>query len=78
MQPPHPDPVDVLAANLKAARKARNLSRRALGEAVGISEGYVSRLERGLRTNPSRPVLEAIARALETTPAALTGTPEER
>ena len=54
-------------------RRQRELSRRSMrqfAEAAGISNPYLSQIERGLR-EPSRRVVEAIARSLETTADAL-------
>ncbi|MBT2477580.1 helix-turn-helix domain-containing protein [Streptomyces sp. ISL-94] len=56
---------------IKAIRKARNLSLRALQEMTGLNRGYLSRLERGLIHHAGEPVLK-VAGALEVTPEAIT------
>lgn len=55
---------------MKAARKAAELSLESLGEKVGLSAGYLSRMERGVR-NISIKHLRAIASALAVPPSSL-------
>ena len=50
--------------NIRRIRERNNISLRELAERVGISAGYLSHLERGSRTNPSKEVMENIAREL--------------
>lgn len=60
----------VLAQNVKAARKALDLSQEALALETEIDRTYISGIERGLR-NPSLTLIVKLAAALKTTPAAL-------
>ncbi len=55
---------------MKSARKAADLSLESLGEKVGLSAGYLSRMERGVR-NISIKHLRAIASALAVPPSSL-------
>ncbi|MDH2387943.1 helix-turn-helix transcriptional regulator [Streptomyces sp. HNM0663] len=50
-------------------RRAAGLRREELAQLAGISVDYVTRLEQGRATNPSRQVVEALARALRLTSA---------
>ena len=52
-----------LGGFIRAQRRAQELSLRRLSEASGISNPYLSQIERGLR-RPSADVLRQIARAL--------------
>ena len=67
---------DVLAENLRAARKACDLSQEALALVAGIDRTYVSGIERG-RRNPSLGTIVRLAEHVKMTPAALL-TPLER
>lgn len=49
---------------IKRFRQRRNMTLKDLAEKVGISVGYLSHLERGSRSNPSKEVMENIAEAL--------------
>lgn len=60
----------VLAENLKAARKALDLSQEELALEANIDRTYVSGIERGTR-NPSLTMIAKLAERLKTTPAAL-------
>jgi transcriptional regulator with XRE-family HTH domain len=53
----------VLGASIRAQRTACGLSLRELAEQTGVSNAYLSQLERGLH-EPSLTVLSAVARAL--------------
>ena len=60
------DPVtrmEELGSFIRAERRAHRLSLRRLSEASGISNPYLSQIERGLR-KPSAEVLQQIGRAL--------------
>jgi transcriptional regulator with XRE-family HTH domain len=57
-------------ANLKRLRAKRGLSQPALAALMGISEGYLYQLERGLRL-PSLTMIETTAVALGTDVSAL-------
>ncbi len=58
------------AGNVRRLRSEKRLSQKALAKNVGISNSYVSMLERGLRSPPLE-TIEKMARALKVTPAAL-------
>ena len=60
----------VFADNVKAARRALDLSQEALALEAGIDRTYVSGIERG-RRNPSLTMIARLAERLKTTPAAL-------
>jgi transcriptional regulator with XRE-family HTH domain len=60
----------VLAQNVKAARKALELSQEALALEAEIDRTYISGIERALR-NPSLDLIVKLAERLRTTPAAL-------
>lgn len=52
---------------IKKFRENKNMTLKELSEEVGISVGYLSHLERGSRSNPSKEVMEKIAIALNST-----------
>ena len=56
--------VSDLGSFIAEQRKAAQLSLRKLGERAGISNPYLSQVERGLR-RPSAEILQRIAKALE-------------
>jgi transcriptional regulator with XRE-family HTH domain len=58
-------------------RKLHNMSMRGLARAAAIDVSYLSRLESGANTSPSRSVIERIAVALEATPEWILGGPTE-
>jgi len=58
-------PQRMLGAVIRAQREVAALPMRQLAAAVGISNPYLSQIERGLRA-PSKAVLEAIAASLQT------------
>ncbi len=60
----------VLADNVKAARKALDLSQEALALEADVDRTYVSGIERG-RRNPSVTMITKLAERLQTTPAEL-------
>lgn len=57
------DRMEQLGAFIRAQRRGQRLSLRRLSEGSGISNPYLSQIERGLR-KPSAEVLQQIARAL--------------
>ena len=70
MSDPIPFDTKGLMAKIAERRRRMGMSQRELGRRAGISDGYVSHLERGFR-NPSAHVLINLCNALETTPNAL-------
>jgi transcriptional regulator with XRE-family HTH domain len=56
--------MDIANAILRC-RRARQLRQADVASRAGISEAYLSLLERGLRTDPSLTILAGIAEALE-------------
>ena len=63
----------MLGERIKYLRKKRGLSLEQLAEAVGISRQTVHRYETGAITNVPHEKIEALARALGTTPSRLMG-----
>ncbi|MFU8839730.1 MAG: helix-turn-helix domain-containing protein [Nitriliruptoraceae bacterium] len=57
-------PLDELGAYIRNQREAAALSLRKLAKIAGVSNPYLSQIERGLR-KPSAEILQAIAKALE-------------
>ena len=54
-----------LSDNLKRIRISKNLTIKELSELSGVSMGYICHLEKGTRKNPSRDVMEKIAKVLD-------------
>lgn len=52
---------------IKRFRESKNMTLKELAYRVGISAGYLSHLERGSRSNPSKEVMEKIADELDST-----------
>jgi transcriptional regulator with XRE-family HTH domain len=63
---PQERPIPSLGAIIRKQRELAELPMRQLAAAVGISNPYLSQIERGLRA-PSDAVLDAIAASLQTT-----------
>ena len=61
---------EAFGAFVKAQRQLANISQRQLAKASGMSESYLSQIERG-QYRPSAEVLRGIAQALGMAPAAL-------
>jgi transcriptional regulator with XRE-family HTH domain len=57
-------PLDELGAYIRHQRESAALSLRKLAKIAGVSNPYLSQIERGLR-KPSAEILQAIAKALE-------------
>jgi transcriptional regulator with XRE-family HTH domain len=57
-------------ANVRRARKTRQLSQEALADAVGLAVSYVGQIERGQR-NPTLAVVELFAKVLDQDPLEL-------
>lgn len=68
-------PHNVFMKNLRAIRRARGLSQVELAEKVGCSQAMISKIEKG-QANPTLDMIEAIAAALDTSPASVFGLPE--
>ncbi len=49
---------------MKEYRKTKNITLKELSEETKISLGYLCHLEKGTRTNPSKRVMEKIAKGL--------------
>lgn len=58
------EPLRDLGAYIRSQREQAKLSLRKLAKLAGVSNPYLSQIERGLR-NPSAEILQAIARGLE-------------
>jgi transcriptional regulator with XRE-family HTH domain len=68
-----PPLVQTFAANLRAARLARNLTQEELADRAGLHRTYIGSAERGER-NVTLESVEAIARALDVSPSSLIST----
>jgi transcriptional regulator with XRE-family HTH domain len=64
-----------IGRRIKEVRAWRDLTLRVVADLAGISEGYLSRIERGERPVNRRATLEAIAAALQVAPSEITGQP---
>ncbi len=60
----HSSPIDDLGSYIRHQRESAALSLRKLAKIAGVSNPYLSQIERGLR-KPSAEILQAIAKALE-------------
>lgn len=60
----HASPIDELGSYIRHQRESAALSLRKLAKIAGVSNPYLSQIERGLR-KPSAEILQAIAKALE-------------
>ena len=49
---------------IRNLREALRLTQEELAKKVGVTQGYIGHLERGLKKNPSLPTLKRLARAL--------------
>lgn len=58
------DPRDALGSYIRDQRRQAELSMRKLADLAGVSNPYLSQIERGLK-RPSAEILQQIARALE-------------
>jgi len=63
----------MFSKNLKKIRESKNIGINELGRLTGLSPSYLSALEKGKKTNPSRETIEKIANALEVLEERLTG-----
>jgi transcriptional regulator with XRE-family HTH domain len=69
------DDTRAIGRRLREIRSWRGLSLTVTAELAGLSAGYLSRIERGLRPVQRRSTLEALALALRVAPSELTGQP---
>jgi transcriptional regulator with XRE-family HTH domain len=69
------DDEPVIGRRLREIRSWRGLSLTVTAELAGLSAGYLSRIERGLRPVQRRATLEALASALRVSPSEITGQP---
>lgn len=69
------DDARTIGQRLREVRYWRDKPLRVIAELAGISESYLSRLERGERQVDSRSLLEALAAALRVAPSDITGQP---
>jgi transcriptional regulator with XRE-family HTH domain len=60
-----------LGSALRSARLAHGLTQVALAKRAGVTQTYISQLERGARANPAAAVGARLAAALEVSPDAL-------
>lgn len=63
----------MLGKNIRRFRENKNIGVNELGRIVGVSPSYISAIEKGKKTNPSRETLDKIAEALEVSTDRLTG-----
>jgi len=56
---------------IRTLRKGQSIKQNELAEMIGITPAYLSLIETGERANISSEILEAIAAALNTSPAAI-------
>lgn len=61
------------AERIKALRIARGITQVQLAEKIGVGKGVIGKYEAGYVFNIKRPILEALADALETTPGYIMG-----
>jgi transcriptional regulator with XRE-family HTH domain len=60
---------------IKEIRESKKISLKALAKLSGISDGYISELETGKKTNPTFETIDKIAKALNVTVSELLNTP---
>ncbi|MGX7828307.1 helix-turn-helix domain-containing protein [Actinokineospora sp. 24-640] len=65
-----------IGRRVREIRAWRGLTLSAVAQVAGMSPGYLSMIERGLRPVTKRRVLESLAAALRVAPGELTGTPD--
>ncbi len=58
------DPLEALSSYIRDQRRQAELSMRKLADLAGVSNPYLSQIERGLK-RPSAEILQQLARALE-------------
>ncbi len=65
--------VGTLGERVQWSRNQQGLTLEVLSERAGVAIGYISQIEHGSKTNPTREVLESLARSLNVTVAFLLG-----
>lgn len=68
---------NALGNRIYTLRKARGLTQEELGQRVGVTKAQINKYETGITQNLKRPVAEAVADALEVSPAFLLGWQEK-
>ncbi len=53
-----------LSTVIRKLREERGLSQKALAERAGVTDAYITMIEKGKRKNPSLAILKRLARAL--------------
>ena len=56
--------MDAISKNIRKIRKEKGITQIQLSKMIGSTNDYISKLERGLRKNPSSHMLNKIAKAL--------------
>ena len=56
--------MNAISKNIRKIRKQKNITQIQLSKMIGSTNDYISKLERGLRENPSSKMLNKIANAL--------------
>ncbi|MPZ66128.1 MAG: helix-turn-helix domain-containing protein, partial [Pseudonocardiaceae bacterium] len=75
MEPSEAEDTRTIGRRLREIRVWRRKSQRVVAELAGISEGYLSKLERGLSPVERRSLIVALANALQVAPSELTQVP---
>lgn len=60
-----------LGQKVKTIRKRRGLTQVELAAKAGLTQGYITQLENGVRTNPSFDIVQRLAKGLKVTVADL-------
>lgn len=64
---------NMIGNKIKSLRKQRGMTQEELGNKIGVTKATINKYETGVVVNLRRPVIEQLARALDTTPAYLMG-----
>lgn len=54
-----------LSTVIRKLREAQPMTQEQLAQKAGVTQGYIGHLERGLKKNPSLPILRKLAKALD-------------
>lgn len=57
--------MNIIGENIRKIRKSKNITQTELAKRINTTNEYISKIERGLRQNPSSKTLNKIAKALE-------------